>query len=106
MSLQEEYDEDVIKIEELFTPLVLKCKENGRAMRIGTNHGLSLVCTPSEESPSSDILNLIHHTSSPQGPFPPVLCPSGATLPGEWLSQPSSLLRFAARTTTTTSCSP
>jgi (E)-4-hydroxy-3-methylbut-2-enyl-diphosphate synthase len=30
-----EYDEDVIKIEELFTPLVLKCKENNRAMRIG-----------------------------------------------------------------------
>jgi (E)-4-hydroxy-3-methylbut-2-enyl-diphosphate synthase len=38
--MQEEYDEDVIKIEELFTPLVLKCKENGRAMRIGTNHGM------------------------------------------------------------------
>ena len=38
-SSQEEYDEDVVKIEELFTPLVLKCKENGRAMRIGTNHG-------------------------------------------------------------------
>jgi (E)-4-hydroxy-3-methylbut-2-enyl-diphosphate synthase len=36
---REEYDEDVIKIEELFTPLVLKCKENNRAMRIGTNHG-------------------------------------------------------------------
>lgn len=29
-----------MKIEELFTPLVLKCKENGRAMRIGTNHGV------------------------------------------------------------------
>mmetsp|Transcript_22237 Transcript_22237/g.66763 ORF Transcript_22237/g.66763 Transcript_22237/m.66763 type:complete len:747 (+) Transcript_22237:58-2298(+) len=26
-------------IEETFTPLVLKCKELGRAMRIGTNHG-------------------------------------------------------------------
>lgn len=26
-------------IEEAFTPLVLKCKELGRAMRIGTNHG-------------------------------------------------------------------
>lgn len=26
-------------IEEVFTPLVLKCKELGRAMRIGTNHG-------------------------------------------------------------------
>ena len=27
------------QIEELFAPLVLKCKEKGRAMRIGTNHG-------------------------------------------------------------------
>lgn len=26
-------------IEEVFTPLVLKCKQLGRAMRIGTNHG-------------------------------------------------------------------
>lgn len=26
-------------IEDTFTPLVLKCKELGRAMRIGTNHG-------------------------------------------------------------------
>lgn len=26
-------------IEETFTPLVLKCKQLGRAMRIGTNHG-------------------------------------------------------------------
>eukprot|EP00879_Flechtneria_rotunda_P000533 GHRR01000637.1.p1 GENE.GHRR01000637.1~~GHRR01000637.1.p1 ORF type:complete len:730 (+),score=224.04 GHRR01000637.1:217-2406(+) len=26
-------------IEEVFTPLVLKCKELGRALRIGTNHG-------------------------------------------------------------------
>jgi (E)-4-hydroxy-3-methylbut-2-enyl-diphosphate synthase len=26
-------------IREVFTPLVLKCKELGRAMRIGTNHG-------------------------------------------------------------------
>jgi (E)-4-hydroxy-3-methylbut-2-enyl-diphosphate synthase len=26
-------------IEEVFTPLVLKCKELGTAMRIGTNHG-------------------------------------------------------------------
>ena len=24
---------------QVFTPLVLKCKELGRAMRIGTNHG-------------------------------------------------------------------
>jgi len=34
-----EYDEDIAAIEELLKPLVLKCKENNRAMRIGTNHG-------------------------------------------------------------------
>lgn len=28
-----------MEIEELFTPLILKCKEKNRAMRIGTNHG-------------------------------------------------------------------
>ena len=37
--LQEEFDKDLIPIEESFKPLVLKCKELGRAMRIGTNHG-------------------------------------------------------------------
>eukprot|EP00640_Fibrocapsa_japonica_P000924 CAMPEP_0113943412 /NCGR_PEP_ID=MMETSP1339-20121228/23413_1 /TAXON_ID=94617 /ORGANISM="Fibrocapsa japonica" /LENGTH=652 /DNA_ID=CAMNT_0000948271 /DNA_START=394 /DNA_END=2352 /DNA_ORIENTATION=+ /assembly_acc=CAM_ASM_000762 len=31
--------EGLEEIEKLFTPLVLKCKELGRAMRIGTNHG-------------------------------------------------------------------
>jgi len=36
---REEYDADVAAIEELFAPLVLKCKEKNRAMRIGTNHG-------------------------------------------------------------------
>jgi len=30
---------DIAEIEKLFAPLVLKCKENNRAMRIGTNHG-------------------------------------------------------------------
>ncbi len=39
-----EYDEDsyakeIEKIDEKFTPLVLKCKQLKRAMRIGTNHG-------------------------------------------------------------------
>lgn len=29
-------------IEEVFTPLVQKCKSLGRAMRIGTNHGACL----------------------------------------------------------------
>lgn len=33
------YARELEAIEELFTPLVLKCKELGRAMRIGTNHG-------------------------------------------------------------------
>lgn len=36
---REEFDEDLPDIEKLFVPLVLKCKELGRAMRIGTNHG-------------------------------------------------------------------
>jgi len=35
----EDYAAELAAIEELFTPLVLKCKELGRAMRIGTNHG-------------------------------------------------------------------
>ncbi len=33
------YEEELERIERKFTPLVLKCKENGVAMRIGTNHG-------------------------------------------------------------------
>lgn len=33
------YQQELERIEERFTPLVLKCKELGRAMRIGTNHG-------------------------------------------------------------------
>lgn len=36
---REDYDKDIPLIEELFAPLVLKCKEKGRALRIGTNHG-------------------------------------------------------------------
>lgn len=35
----ESYQQELDRIEEKFTPLVLKCKELGRAMRIGTNHG-------------------------------------------------------------------
>jgi (E)-4-hydroxy-3-methylbut-2-enyl-diphosphate synthase len=34
-----EYAEEIDRIKERFTPLVLICKENGTAMRIGTNHG-------------------------------------------------------------------
>lgn len=35
----ESYQAELIRIEEKFTPLVLLCKEQGTAMRIGTNHG-------------------------------------------------------------------
>ena len=35
----ESYAEELVRIRDKFTPLVLKCKELGRAMRIGTNHG-------------------------------------------------------------------
>ena len=35
----QQYDDEIKRIEERFTPLVLRCKELGRAMRIGTNHG-------------------------------------------------------------------
>src|SRR5438552_3665999 len=35
----EEYAAELVRIEDRFTPLVLKCKERGVAMRIGTNHG-------------------------------------------------------------------
>jgi (E)-4-hydroxy-3-methylbut-2-enyl-diphosphate synthase len=35
----EQYALELCRIEEKFTPLVLLCKQLGRAMRIGTNHG-------------------------------------------------------------------
>lgn len=35
----EDYQKELDYIEEMFTPLVLKCRDLGRAMRIGTNHG-------------------------------------------------------------------
>ncbi|XP_078427921.1 4-hydroxy-3-methylbut-2-enyl diphosphate synthase [Wolffia australiana] len=35
----EDYQRELEHIEEVFTPLVEKCKKYGRAMRIGTNHG-------------------------------------------------------------------
>ncbi len=35
----EEYEAEVLRVEERFLPLILKCKERGVAMRIGTNHG-------------------------------------------------------------------
>ncbi|MEY3394119.1 MAG: (E)-4-hydroxy-3-methylbut-2-enyl-diphosphate synthase [Verrucomicrobiota bacterium] len=34
-----EYENEIERIREQFTPLVKRCKELGRAMRIGTNHG-------------------------------------------------------------------
>ena len=36
---REEYDAEGEAMEEMFTPLVEKCKKLGRAIRIGTNHG-------------------------------------------------------------------
>ena len=36
---EKQYQAEVDYIEEVFTPLVLKCKQLGRAMRVGTNHG-------------------------------------------------------------------
>ncbi len=35
----ESYQAELNRIRERFTPLVLLCKKNGTAMRIGTNHG-------------------------------------------------------------------
>lgn len=35
----EEYTEEIARIRERFVPLVTICKQNGTAMRIGTNHG-------------------------------------------------------------------
>jgi (E)-4-hydroxy-3-methylbut-2-enyl-diphosphate synthase len=35
----ESYQTELIRIKEKFTPLVLLCKDKGRAIRIGTNHG-------------------------------------------------------------------
>ena len=34
-----EYEAELAKVREKFEPLVLRCKELGRAIRIGTNHG-------------------------------------------------------------------
>ena len=36
---EESYQEELLRIEEKFTPLILICKKHGTAMRIGTNHG-------------------------------------------------------------------
>jgi (E)-4-hydroxy-3-methylbut-2-enyl-diphosphate synthase len=33
------YDEELERLHVAFSPIVLRCKELGRAMRIGTNHG-------------------------------------------------------------------
>ncbi len=35
----DQYAEELERLEKAFTPLVLKCKQLGRAMRVGTNHG-------------------------------------------------------------------
>lgn len=36
---EDDYTEELDRVEEAFTPLVLECRRLGRAMRIGTNHG-------------------------------------------------------------------
>ncbi|XP_048491735.1 4-hydroxy-3-methylbut-2-en-1-yl diphosphate synthase (ferredoxin), chloroplastic isoform X2 [Beta vulgaris subsp. vulgaris] len=36
---EEDYQKEIEHIEQVFAPLVEKCKKYGRAMRIGTNHG-------------------------------------------------------------------
>jgi len=36
---EESYQQELEHIEEVFSKLVVKCKQLGRAMRIGTNHG-------------------------------------------------------------------
>lgn len=36
---EEDYQQELEHIEQVFSPLVEKCKKYGRAMRIGTNHG-------------------------------------------------------------------
>jgi (E)-4-hydroxy-3-methylbut-2-enyl-diphosphate synthase len=36
---ESEYKEELDRLHEAFSPIVLRCKELGRAMRIGTNHG-------------------------------------------------------------------
>ena len=35
----QQYEEELERLHEAFTPLVDRCKELGRSMRIGTNHG-------------------------------------------------------------------
>ena len=36
---EQDYEEEIERVSERFRPLVLACKKNGAAMRIGTNHG-------------------------------------------------------------------
>jgi len=36
---ESQYEEELERLHESFSPLVLRCKELGRSMRIGTNHG-------------------------------------------------------------------
>src|SRR5260370_36255969 len=48
----EQYAAELKRLEERFTPLVTRCKELGRALRIGANHG----------SLSDRIMNRLGHT--------------------------------------------
>ena len=72
------YAEELAYIEDTFTPLVLKCKELGRALRIGTNHG------------SLSARTLSYYGDTPAG----------------MVESAFEFARICASTTTTTSCSP
>ena len=61
----EQYAAELARIEEKFTPLVKLCKELGRAMRIGTNHG----------SLSDRIMNRFGDTPAGHGRERPGICP-------------------------------
>lgn len=131
---QEEFDKDLIPLEETFKPLVLKCKELGRAMRIGTNHGSlsARVLSFYGDTPRGMVESAVEFANicrcvlcrfecafdaiAPS--FLHVLCcgdsvgieklPTSCSFPSPLpLHFPSTRLRVtSANTTTTTSCSP
>ena len=55
-----QFEAERANIEEVFTPLVLKCKEQGTAIRIGTNHGSLSARTLSYYGDTPAGLSLIH----------------------------------------------
>lgn len=73
---QDDFKREVDYIEEVFTPLVEKCKSLNRAMRIGTNHGACLpacshILSRSLNRPSLPLaLAPIQPPLTPTPPFP------------------------------------